>query len=112
MTHPPMLSAKQNWRKPDRQNRLPEIIEGIEFRAGAKPETKAAGSDRPQLSGTAPNLRCSHVRSRTEHWRRPEIEEHKLAAVPGDTVLAACYFPQNSSRSRDLRHVERQTGTG
>ena len=48
-----MQSAKQNWRNRDGQNRLPEIIEGIEFRAGVKPETKAAGSDRPQLSGIA-----------------------------------------------------------
>ena len=48
-----MLSAKQNWRNRDGQNRLPEIIEPIEFRAGAKPETKAARSDRPQLSRIA-----------------------------------------------------------
>ncbi len=51
--HPPMQSAKQNWRNRDGQNRLPEIIDGIKFRAGAKPETKAARSDRPQLSGIA-----------------------------------------------------------
>ena len=51
--HPPMLSAKQNWRKPVGQNRLPEIFDGIKFRAGVKPETKAARSDRPQLSGVA-----------------------------------------------------------
>lgn len=31
-----MMSAKRNWRKPSGSNRLPEIIEGIEFRNGIK----------------------------------------------------------------------------
>ena len=42
MTHQLMLSAKKKWRKLDGQNRLPEIIQGIEFRDGIKHETKAA----------------------------------------------------------------------
>ena len=37
-----MLSAKKKWRKLDGQNRLPEIIQGIEFRDGIKHEIKAA----------------------------------------------------------------------
>ena len=37
-----MLSAKNKWRQLDGQNRLAEIIEGIEFRDGIKPESKAA----------------------------------------------------------------------
>jgi hypothetical protein len=35
-------SAKKKWRKLDGQNRLPEIIEGFEFRDGTKHESKAA----------------------------------------------------------------------
>ena len=42
MTHQLMLSAKKKWRKPDGQNRLPEIIQGVECRDGIKPEIKAA----------------------------------------------------------------------
>ena len=42
MTHQLMLAAKKKWRKLDGQNRLPEIIEGIEFRDGIKHESKAA----------------------------------------------------------------------
>ena len=42
MTHQLMLSARKTWRKPDGQNRLPEIIQGVEFRDGIKPEIKAA----------------------------------------------------------------------
>jgi putative transposase len=42
MTHQLMLSAKKKWRKLDGQNRLPEIIQGVEFRDGIKHETKAA----------------------------------------------------------------------
>ena len=42
MTHQLMLSAKKKWRKLDGQNRMPEIIEGIEFRDGIKHESKAA----------------------------------------------------------------------
>ena len=42
MTHQPMLSAKKKWRKLDGQNRLPEIIKGIEFHDGIKHEIKAA----------------------------------------------------------------------
>ena len=37
-----MLSAKKKWRKRDGQNRLPEIIQGVEFRDGIKHEIKAA----------------------------------------------------------------------
>jgi hypothetical protein len=37
-----MLSAKKKWCKPDGQNRLPEIIQGFEFRDGIKHEIKAA----------------------------------------------------------------------
>ena len=37
-----MLKAGKKWRKPDGQNRLPEIIQRIELRAGIKPESKAA----------------------------------------------------------------------
>ena len=36
------LSAKKKWRKLDGQNRLPEIIQGVEFREGIKHEIKAA----------------------------------------------------------------------
>ena len=42
MTHQLMLSARTKWRKPDGQNRLPEIIQGVEFRDGIKHETQAA----------------------------------------------------------------------
>ena len=42
MTHQLMLSAREKWRKLDGQNRLPEIIRGVEFRDGIKSETKAA----------------------------------------------------------------------
>ena len=42
MTHQLMLSAKQKWRQPDGPSRLPEIIQGVEFRDGIKPEIKAA----------------------------------------------------------------------
>jgi transposase-like protein len=42
MTHQLMLSAKKKWRRLDGQNRLPEIIEGVEFRDGIKHEIKAA----------------------------------------------------------------------
>lgn len=42
MTHKLMLSAKKKWRKLDGQNRLPEIIQGVEFRDGIKHEVKAA----------------------------------------------------------------------
>ena len=42
MTHQLMLSAKKKWRKLDGQNRLPGIIQGVEFRDGIKHEIKAA----------------------------------------------------------------------
>ncbi|MEI6100109.1 MAG: hypothetical protein WCS20_17850, partial [Alphaproteobacteria bacterium] len=42
MTHQLMLSAKKKGRKLDGQNRLPEIIQGVEFRDGIKHEIKAA----------------------------------------------------------------------
>ena len=42
MTFRLMLSAKRKWRKLDGQNRLPEIIEGVEFRDGIKHQIKAA----------------------------------------------------------------------
>ena len=42
MTHQLMLSAKKKWRKLDGHNRLPEIIQGVEFRDGIKHEVKAA----------------------------------------------------------------------
>ena len=42
MTHQLMLSARKKWRKRDSQNRLPEIIQGVEFRDGIKHEIKAA----------------------------------------------------------------------
>jgi hypothetical protein len=42
MTHQLMLSAKKKWRKLDGQNRLPEIIQGVEFRDGIKHEIEAA----------------------------------------------------------------------
>ena len=42
MTQQLMLSAKKKWRKLDGQNRLPEIIQGVEFRNGNKPEIEAA----------------------------------------------------------------------
>jgi len=31
-----MMSAQRTWRKLDRRNRLPEIIQGIEFRDGRR----------------------------------------------------------------------------
>ena len=37
-----MMSAKRNWRKLSGSNRLPEIIEGIEFRNGIKQVQGAA----------------------------------------------------------------------
>ena len=42
MTLQLMLSATKKWRKLDGQNRLPEIMEGVEFRDGIKHEIKAA----------------------------------------------------------------------
>jgi len=50
MTQQLMLSAKL-WRKLDGQNRLPEIVEGVESRDGIKHEIKAACSGRYQLFG-------------------------------------------------------------
>ena len=47
MTHQLMLSAKKKWRKLDGQTRLPEIIEGIEFRDGIKHEMEAAWNRKP-----------------------------------------------------------------
>jgi len=37
-----MLSAKEKWRKLNGQNRLPDIIQRVEFRDGIKHEIKAA----------------------------------------------------------------------
>ena len=42
MRHQLMLSARKKYRKPEGPSRLPEIIEGVEFRDGIKPENKAA----------------------------------------------------------------------
>jgi hypothetical protein len=42
MTHQLMLSAKKKWRKRDGHNRLPEIIQGVEFRDGIKHQINAA----------------------------------------------------------------------
>ena len=42
MTHQLTLSANKKWRKLDGQNRLPEIIQGVEFRDGIKHEINAA----------------------------------------------------------------------
>ena len=42
MTHQLMLSAKKKWRKLDGPSRLPEIIQGVEFRDGIKHEIKGA----------------------------------------------------------------------
>jgi putative transposase len=42
MTHQLMISAKKKWRMLDGQNRLPEIIQGVEFRDGIKREIKTA----------------------------------------------------------------------
>lgn len=42
MTFKLMMSAKQKWRKLDGANRLPEIIQGIEFKDGIKQEYIAA----------------------------------------------------------------------
>ncbi len=36
------LAAMKKWRKLDGQNRLPEIIQGVEFRDGIKHQCKAA----------------------------------------------------------------------
>ena len=40
MTHQLMLSAKKKWRKLDGQNRLPELIQGVEFRDGINTKSK------------------------------------------------------------------------
>ncbi|TNF16541.1 MAG: hypothetical protein EP320_01545, partial [Rhodobacteraceae bacterium] len=37
-----MMSAQQKWRKLDGQNRLPEIIQGVEFRDGVRQLQTAA----------------------------------------------------------------------
>jgi hypothetical protein len=37
-----MMSAQKKWRKLSGQNRLPEVIAGLEFRDGAR-QTQAAG---------------------------------------------------------------------
>ena len=42
MTYQLMLSAKKKWRKLDGQNRLPNIIQGVEFRDGIKRDFQAA----------------------------------------------------------------------
>ncbi|PIL22210.1 hypothetical protein P775_00355 [Puniceibacterium antarcticum] len=42
MTHQLVLSAKKKLRKLDGQNRLPKIIQEVEFRDGIKHEIKAA----------------------------------------------------------------------
>lgn len=36
MAFKPMMAAQKKWRKLDGQNRLPEIIQGIEFRYGIR----------------------------------------------------------------------------
>jgi hypothetical protein len=42
MTHQLVLSARKKWRKLNDQNRLPEMIQGAEFRDGIKHKIKAA----------------------------------------------------------------------
>ena len=42
MTHQLMLSAQKKWRKLDGRNRLPEIIQGVEFRDGLRQIQTAA----------------------------------------------------------------------
>jgi len=37
-----MMSAKKKWRKLDGKNRLPEIIQGVEFKDGIKQHQNAA----------------------------------------------------------------------
>ena len=37
-----MMAAQKKWRKLDGQNRLPEIIEGVEFRHGLRDVQTAA----------------------------------------------------------------------
>lgn len=37
-----MMSAKKKWRKLDGKNRLPEIIQGVEFKDGIKQLQNAA----------------------------------------------------------------------
>jgi hypothetical protein len=37
-----MMSAQQKWRKLDGQNRLPEVISGVEFRDGVRQLPTAA----------------------------------------------------------------------
>ena len=42
MTYKLMMSAKKKWRKLDGANRLPEIINGVEFKDGIKQHKNAA----------------------------------------------------------------------
>ena len=42
MVYKLMMSAKKKWRKLDGKNRLPEIIQGVEFKDGIKQHQNAA----------------------------------------------------------------------
>ena len=46
-----MMSAKKKWRKISGPNRLPEVIQGVEFKDGIKQIQNAAWSGRHQLLG-------------------------------------------------------------
>jgi len=61
MTHQLMLSAKKKWRKLDGQNRLPEIIQGLNSATGSstksKPPDQAINNFRAQLhQGSGPSV--------------------------------------------------------
>ena len=81
-----MLSATKKWRKRDSQNRRPEIIEGVEFRDGIKPEIKAAWSNRHQLSGIA-------LEPLRRHWFEPNGEEGAQALRFAGDPLAGRRLP-------------------
>ena len=40
MPHQRIMSAKKIWRKPDGRNRLPEIIQKVEFRNGSSTKSQ------------------------------------------------------------------------
>ena len=58
-----IMSVQGKWRKLDGANRMPEIIEAIEFKDGIKQLTKAAKSHRHQLLTIALCRQCTLERA-------------------------------------------------
>jgi hypothetical protein len=55
-----MMSAQKTWQKLDGENRLPKIIQGVEFRDGLRQLQAAAGSGGSDFCAYLPVFRTSH----------------------------------------------------